>query len=60
MGSWINEDWLEEFRELIYWYVNSNHSSRRIDAAITRLRLYRHGLDGNFVSLEKPTRKKSL
>jgi len=34
MAKWNNEDWREALSQVIYWYVNSNHSSRGIDAGI--------------------------
>lgn len=44
MNRWVNDDWREALREVIYWYLNANHSSRGIapgiiltQAAIERL-----------------------
>ena len=34
MARWENEDWREALHEVIYWYLNSNRSSRGIDAGI--------------------------
>ncbi|MEW6264591.1 MAG: hypothetical protein AB1641_16080 [Thermodesulfobacteriota bacterium] len=34
MKSWANDDWREALHEVIYWYLNANHSSRGIDAGI--------------------------
>jgi hypothetical protein len=34
MNRWNNEDWSEALREVIYWYLNANYSSRGIDAGI--------------------------
>lgn len=34
MARWADDDWAEAFREVIYWYLNSNDSSRGIDAGI--------------------------
>lgn len=34
MNRWENDDWCEAFREVIYWYLNANFSSRGIDAGI--------------------------
>ncbi|MFC1995621.1 hypothetical protein ACFLVM_01935 [Chloroflexota bacterium] len=34
MTRWANEDWSKALREVIYWYLNANHSSRGIDAGI--------------------------
>lgn len=34
MTRWANEDWRKALREVIYWYLNANHSSRGIDAGI--------------------------
>jgi len=34
MSKWNNEDWREALHEVIYWYLNSNHSLRGIDAGI--------------------------
>jgi hypothetical protein len=34
MKRWANEDWREALREVIYWYLNANHSFRGIDAGI--------------------------
>jgi len=34
MKRWANDDWREALHEVIYWYLNSNHSSRGIDAGI--------------------------
>ncbi len=34
MTRWANEDWREALREVLYWYLNANHSSRGIDAGI--------------------------
>lgn len=31
---WDNEHWREAIQEVIYWYLNSNHSRRGIDAGI--------------------------
>lgn len=31
---WENDDWREALREVIYWYLNANHSPRGIDAGI--------------------------
>jgi hypothetical protein len=34
MKRWVNDDWREALHEVIYWYLNANHSSRGIDAGI--------------------------
>jgi hypothetical protein len=34
MTRWESEDWHEAFREVLYWYLNANYSSRGIDAGI--------------------------
>ena len=34
MAKWTHEDWQKALHEVIYWYLNSNHSSRGIDAGI--------------------------
>lgn len=34
MKRWRNDDWREALHEVIYWYLNANHSSRGIDAGI--------------------------
>ena len=34
MTRWENGDWREALREVIYWYLNANQSSRGIDAGI--------------------------
>lgn len=34
VAKWNHEDWREALHEVIYWYLNSNHSSRGIDAGI--------------------------
>jgi len=34
MKRWANDDWREALHEVIYWYLNANHSSRGIDAGI--------------------------
>ena len=34
MRRWAQEDWCQALREVIYWYLNANHSSRGIDAGI--------------------------
>jgi len=34
MSRWDKEDWREALREVIYWYLNANSSSRGIDAGI--------------------------
>ena len=34
MKRWANNDWREALHEVIYWYLNANHSSRGIDAGI--------------------------
>ena len=34
MTRWANEDWRKALHEVIYWYLNANHSSRGIDAGI--------------------------
>jgi len=34
MKRWGNDDWREALREVIYWYLNANFSSRGIDAGI--------------------------
>jgi hypothetical protein len=34
MAKWDNEDWRAALSEVIYWYLNSHHSSRGIDAGI--------------------------
>ena len=34
MKRWTNDDWREALHEVIYWYLNANHSSRGIDAGI--------------------------
>lgn len=34
MTRWENDDWRETLQEVIYWYLNANHSSRGIDAGI--------------------------
>ncbi|ROQ92177.1 hypothetical protein [Desulfosoma caldarium] len=34
MKRWANDDWREALREVIYWYLNANDSSRGIDAGI--------------------------
>ncbi len=34
LEKWNHEDWREAFQEAIYWYLNANDSSRRIDAGI--------------------------
>lgn len=34
MTRWENDDWCETLREVIYWYLNANYSSRGIDAGI--------------------------
>lgn len=34
MNRWMNEDWHEALREVIYWYQSANESSRGIDAGI--------------------------
>ncbi len=33
-ARWANEDWREALVEVIYWYLNSNNTSRGIDAGI--------------------------
>lgn len=34
MERWSNDDWCETLREVIYWHLNANFSSRGIDAGI--------------------------
>jgi len=34
MKRWGNDDWREAMHEVIYWYLNANHSSRGIDAGV--------------------------
>jgi hypothetical protein len=34
IAKWLNEGWREALREIFYWYLNSNNSSRGIDAGI--------------------------
>ena len=34
MKMWANDDWRGALREIIYWYLNANFSSRGIDAGI--------------------------
>jgi hypothetical protein len=34
MKRWQDDDWREALREILYWYVNANNSSRGIDAGI--------------------------
>ncbi|MDO9228851.1 MAG: hypothetical protein Q7U03_04705 [Syntrophales bacterium] len=34
IAKWHQENWREALREVIYWYLNSNNSSRGIDAGI--------------------------
>lgn len=34
LEKWADNDWGEAFREVIYWYLNANTSSRGIDAGI--------------------------
>ena len=34
MTRWRHESWREALREVIYWYLNGNNSSRVIDAGI--------------------------
>jgi len=34
MKRWADEDWREALHEVIYWYLNANHSSRGIDGGI--------------------------
>lgn len=34
MQRWRQENWQEALREVIYWYLNANDSSRGVDAAI--------------------------
>ncbi|MFZ5451625.1 MAG: hypothetical protein ACOZF2_07115 [Thermodesulfobacteriota bacterium] len=34
MERWVNDDWRDALHEVIYWYLNANHSSRGIDAGI--------------------------
>jgi len=34
MKRWADDDWREALREVIYWYLNANFSSRGIDAGI--------------------------
>lgn len=34
MKRWKDDDWREALREVIYWYLNANHSPRGIDAGI--------------------------
>ena len=33
-AKWIDKDWQEAFRNVIYWYANANNSARGIDAGI--------------------------
>lgn len=34
MKKWENDDWREALKEVIYWYLNANFSSRGIDVGI--------------------------
>ncbi len=34
MKKWRDEDWQTAFKDVMYWYLNSNQSSRGIDAGI--------------------------
>jgi len=34
MTRWTSVEWREALHEIIYWYLNANHSSRGIDAGI--------------------------
>ena len=34
MSRWADEEWRNALREVIYWYLNSNHNERGIDAGI--------------------------
>jgi len=34
MTRWTDDNWREALHEVIYWYLNANHSSRGIDAGI--------------------------
>lgn len=34
MDRWVDEDWREALKEVVYWYLNSNCSKRGIDAGI--------------------------
>ena len=34
MSRWAHSDWRGALHEVIYWYLNANHSSRGIDAGI--------------------------
>lgn len=34
MKRWNNSEWHEALREVVYWYLNANNSSRGIDAGI--------------------------
>ncbi len=34
MNRWQDDDWREALHEVLYWYLNANHSSRGIDAGI--------------------------